>query len=121
MCEEALEYIGRSDRPSLRQNIQLVLGDRYLYAGNAHDAWKTFLSAAFYGDPRLDGVVRHELGRAYEALGRHRRAYSSYKRAASDLTPAPPPIKESAREGLARLRPLLDPDDKLLKEEASSG
>ena len=118
LCEEALEYIGRSDRPSLRQNIQLVLGDRYLHAGNAHDAWKTFLSAAFYGDPRLDGVVRHELGRAYEALGRHRRAYSSYKRAASDLTPAPPPIKESAREGLARLRPLLDPDDKLLKEEA---
>ena len=121
LCEEALEYIGRSDRPSLRQNIQLMLGDRYLHAGNAHDAWKTFLSAAFYGDPRLDGVVRHELGRAYEALGRHRRAYSSYQRAASDLTPAPPPIKESAREALARLRPLLDPDDKLLKEEASSG
>ena len=121
LCEEALEYIGRSDRPSLRQNIQLMLGDRYLHAGNAHDAWKTFLSAAFYGDPRLDGVVRHELGRAYEALGRHRRAYSSYKRAAADLTPTPPPMKESAREGLARLRPLLDPDDPLLKEEAPSG
>ena len=121
LCEEALEYIGRSDRPSLRQNIQLMLGDRYLHAGNAHDAWKTFLSAAFYGDPRLDGVVRHELGRAYEALGRHRRAYSSYKRAAADLTPTPPPMKESAREALARLRPLLDPDDKLLKEESSNG
>ena len=121
LCEEALEYIGRSDRPSLRQNIQLMLGDRYLHAGNAHDAWKTFLSAAFYGDPRLDGVVRHELGRAYEALGRHRRAYSSYKRAAADLTPTPPPMKESAREALARLRPLLDPDDELLKEESSDG
>ena len=121
LCEEALETIGRSDRPSLRQNIQLMLGDRYLHAGNAHEAWKTFLSAAFYGDPRLDGVVRHELGRAYEALGRHRRAYSSYKRAASDVTPAPPPMKESAREALARLRPLLDSDDKLLKEEAPSG
>ena len=121
LCEEALAYIGRSDRPSLRQNIQLMLGDRYLHAGNAHDAWKTFLSAAFYGDPRLDGVVRHELGRAYEALGRHRRAYSSYKRAAAELTPAPPPIKESAREGLERLRPLLDPDDELLEEESSSG
>ena len=119
LCEEALEYIGRSDRPSLRQNIQLMLGDRYLHAGNAHEAWKTFLSAAFYGDPRLDGVVRHELGRAYEALGRHRRAYSSYKRAAADLTQAPPPIKESAREGLKRLRPLLDPDDELLEEESS--
>jgi len=121
LCEEALEYIGRSDRPSLRQNIQLMLGDRYLHAGNAHDAWKTFLSAAFYGDPRLDGVVRHELGRAYEALGRHRRAYSSYKRAAADLAPTPPPMKESAREALARLRPLLDPDDKLLKGESSGG
>lgn len=121
LCEEALEYIGRSDRPSLRQNIQLMLGDRYLHAGNAHDAWKTFLSAAFYGDPRLDGVVRHELGRAYEALGRHRRAYSSYKRAAADLTPTPPPMKESAREALARLRPLLDPNDKLLTEESSGG
>ena len=121
LCEEALVYIGRSDRPSLRQNIQLVLGDRYLHAGDAHQAWKTFLSAAFYGDPRLDGVVRHELGRAYEALGRHRRAYSSYQRAAADLTPAPPPIKESAREGLERLRPLLDPNDPLLREESSSG
>ena len=119
--EEALVYIGRSDRPSLRQNMQLMLGDRYLHAGNAHDAWKTFLSAAFYGDPRLDGVVRHELGRAYEALGRHRRAYSSYQRAAAELTPAPPPIKESARAGLERLRPLLDPDDPLLREESSGG
>lgn len=121
LCEEALAYIGRSDRPSLRQNIQLMLGDRYLHGGDAHQAWKTFLSAAFYGDPRLDGVVRHELGRAYEALGRHRRAYSSYQRAAADLTPAPQPIKESAREGLARLRPLLAPDDPLLKKDSSSG
>ncbi len=121
LCEEALVYIGRSDRPSLRQNIQIMLGDRYLHAGNAHEAWKTFLSAAFYGDPGLDGVVRHELGRAYEALGRHRRAYSSYQRAAADLTPAPPSIKDSARAGLERLRPLLDPDDPLLAEESSSG
>ncbi|MYD95757.1 MAG: hypothetical protein F4X98_00025 [Gammaproteobacteria bacterium] len=118
LCEEALAYVGRSDRPSLRQNIQLMLGDRYLHVGEAHQAWKTFLSAAFYGDPRLDGVVRHELGRAYEALGRHRRAYSSYQRAAAELTPAPPTMKESAREGLKRLRPLLDPDDPLLKEES---
>ena len=121
LCEEALVHIGRSDRPSLRQNIQLLLGDRYLHAGDAHQAWKTFLSAAFYGDPNLDGVVRHELGRAYEALGRHRRAYSSYRRAAADLTQAPPAIKESALEGLKRLRPLLDPDDPLLREESSSG
>ena len=121
LCEEALVYIGRSDRPSLRQNIQLMLGDRYLHAGNPHDAWKTFLSAAFNGDPRLDGVVRHELGRAYEALGRNRRAYSSYQRAAADLIAAPPVIKESARAGLERLRPLLDPDDPLLAKESSSG
>ena len=123
LCEEALAHIGRSDRPSLRQNIQLMLGDRYLHADRAHDAWKTFLSAAFQGDPRLDGVVRHELGRAYEALGRHRRAYSSYQRAASDLAPpeTPPTIKESARGGLERIRPLLDPDDPLLARESSGG
>ena len=121
LAEEALVYIGRSDRPSLRQNIQLMLGDRYLHAGNAHEAWKTFLSAAFSGDPSLDGVMRHELGRAYEALGRHRRAYSSYQRAAAELTQAPPAIKESARAGLERLRPLLVPDDPLLREESSSG
>ena len=123
LCEEALVYIGRSDRPSLRQNIQLMLGDRYLHADRAHDAWKTFLSAAFYGDPRLDGVVRHELGRAYEALGRHRRAYSSYQRAASHLAPpqTPPTIKESALEGLERIRPLLDPEDPLLARESSDG
>lgn len=123
LCEEALAYIGRSDRPSLRQNIQLMLGDRYLHADRAHDAWKTFLSAAFYGDPRLDGVVRHELGRAYEALGRHRRAYSSYQRAASDLAPpqTPPTIKQSAREGLERIRPLLEPDDPLIAQESSGG
>ena len=121
LAEEALVYIGRSDRPALRQNIQLLLGDRYLHVGNPHDAWKTFLSAAFYGDPGMDGFVRHELGRAYEALGRHRRAFSSYQRAAANLTAAPPAIKESAREGLERLRPLLDPDDPLLREESSSG
>ena len=114
VAEKAMEFVPRSDNPALRQDLQLMLGDRYLHAGDAQAAWETFLSAGFNGDPDKDGFVRHELGRAYEALGRHRRAYSSYQRAASPLTPAPSPIKESARAGMERLKPLLDPDDPLL-------
>ena len=120
VAEKAMEFVPRSDNPALRQDLQLMLGDRYLHAGDAQAAWETFLSAGFNGDPDKDGFVRHELGRAYEALGRHRRAYSSYQRAASPLTPAPAPIKESARAGMERLKPLLDPDDSLLTEEDES-
>ena len=120
VAEKAMEFVPRSDNPALRQDLQLMLGDRQLHAGDAQAAWKTFLSAGFNGDPDKDGFVRHELGRAYEALGRHRRAYSSYQRAASPLTPAPAPIKESARAGMERLKPLLDPDDSLLTEEDES-
>ena len=118
LCEEALKHVGRSERPRVRQHLQLVLGDRQLRAGDARGAWKTFLSASFNGDPRLEGISRHELGRAYEALGRHRRAYASYQRVRSPLVGAPPDMKENAKAGMARLRPLLAPDDPLLAEEA---
>ncbi|MCY3817074.1 MAG: tetratricopeptide repeat protein [Gammaproteobacteria bacterium] len=119
LAEKALEFIARSDNPGLRQQLQLMLGDRYLFAGEAEEAWKVLLAAGFNGDPQLDGVVRHELGRAYEALGRHRRAYSSYQRALSPLVQTPPDMQESARAGMDRIRPLLDPDDPLLAEEES--
>ncbi len=116
IAEKAMEFIPRSDNPGLRQQLQLMLGDRSLHGGDAQAAWKYFLAAGFNGDPEMDGFVRHELGRAYEALGRHRRAYSSYQRAASPLVATPPQIKDSARAGMERLRPLLDPDDPLLEE-----
>ncbi len=112
--EEAMRHVGRAEKPRFRQHLQLMLGDRYLARGDAQAAWKTFLAAGFNGDPGLEGVVRHELGRAYEALGRHRRAYSNYQRALSDLTPTPPAMRQSAKAALARLRPHLAPDDELL-------
>ena len=120
VAEKAMEFIARSDNPGMRQQLQLMLGDRYLFAGEAEEAWKVLLAAGFNGDPQLDGVVRHELGRAYEALGRHRRAYSSYQRALSPLVQTPPDMQESARAGMDRIRPLLDPDDPLLAEEEES-
>lgn len=115
--EQAMEFIGRSETPGQRQQIQLILGDRHLYLGDAHEAWKYFLSAAFSGDPRIEAVTRHELGRAYEALGRYRRAYSNYQRAIPDHVQGPPQLKERAKAALERLRPHLDPDDPLLKED----
>ncbi len=114
--EHAMAFVSRAQKPGDRQHIQLLLGDRYLAKGDPHQAWKYFLAAAFNGDPRGDGVTRHELGRAYEALGRHRRAYSSYQRALSRFVGLPPAMAESARAGLERLRPKLDPDDPLLDD-----
>ncbi len=116
LAEEALEYISRSDNPKLRQDLQLILGDRYLQAGDAEQAWKYFLAAGFSGDPDKESLVRHELGRVYEALGRHRRAYSNYQRAASPMLEGPVEIKESARAGMERLRTSLRDDDPLVVE-----
>lgn len=120
LTEEALRHVGRAERPRLRQNLQLMLGDRYLAQGDAHAAWKTFLAAGFNGDPRFEDVVRHELGRAYEALGRHRRAYSNYQRALTGQAGLPEEMRTSAEAGLARLRPRLAPDDALLGSGSSA-
>ena len=119
LCEEALTHVSRSETPRFRQQIQLMMGDRLLHQGDARGAWKTFLSAAFNGDPRLEGLVRHELGRAYEALGRHRRAYGSYQRALAAALPSD--LKKKAEAGLARLRPHLAADDSLLANEDADG
>ncbi len=115
--EKAMQYVGLSQNPALRQPTQLMLGDRYLAGGDARAAWKVLLAAAFNGDPQQDGVVRHELGRAYEALGRHRRAYSSYRRALTASAGLPSNMRESAKTAMDRLRPGIDPDDPLLAEE----
>lgn len=119
LATEALRHVGRAEQPRVRQHLQLMMGDRQLHAGDARGAWKTFLAAAFNGDPRLESLVRHELGRAYEALGRHRRAYASYQRVLA-ATP-PPDLQKQAQEGLARLRPHLADDDPLLASSSADG
>lgn len=111
--EKALEFVGRSQTPRFRQQVQMAVGDRYLARGDAETAWKYFLSSAFNGDPRMDGIARYDLGRAYEAQGRVRRAYSSYGRAIPGL---PPDMQQQAKEALKRLATQMSSDDELLKE-----
>ena len=117
LAEEAMKYIGRSQNPAIRQDLQMVLGDRYLAVGENKMAWKYIFAAAFNGDPNIEGFVRHELGRAYEAMGRYRRAYSNYKRTTSKYVTVSPETLESAKAGMQRLKPKLDSDDPLLLED----
>ena len=114
--EKALEYISFSQTPRFRQHIQLMLGDCYLAKQDSMTAWRYFLSAAFNGDPQLDPLVRHELGRAYEAQGRHRRAFANYLRALELKDGLPPNLVASANEAIERLTPQLDEDDPLLTD-----
>ena len=111
LCDRAMEFVARAQAPGKRQPLQLLLADRWLARGDAHQAWKFALAAAFNGDLRLDGISRHELGRAYEALGRLRRAYSSYERSLSGFAGLTPEMTENATAALQRLRPQLDADD----------
>ena len=113
--ERAMEFVGRSDSPKFRQQVQMFLGDRYLARNDAQKAWQYFLAAAFNSDPDLEAFSRYDLGRAYEALGRDRRAYVNYRKA---LTVGLPPDRaQNASEALNRLRPRLDPNDEILLEE----
>ena len=114
--EKALEYISFSQTPRFRQHIQLMLGDCYLAKEDSMTAWRYFLSAAFNGDPQLDPLVRHELGRAYEAQGRFRRAFANYLRALELKDGLPPNLVASANEAIERLTPQLDADDPLLTD-----
>ena len=111
-AEKAMDYVSFSQTPRFRQQTQLMLGDCYLAQNDNENAWRYFLSAAFNGDPQLDGVVRHELGRAYEAQGRIRRAFSNFSRSLEK--PLPAELSESANAALARLTPQLAEDDPLL-------
>ena len=114
--EKALEYISFSQTPRFRQHIQLMLGDCYLAKEDSMTGWRYFLSAAFNGDPQLDPLVRHELGRAYEAQGRFRRAFANYLRALELKGGLPPNLVASANEAIERLTPQLDADDPLLSD-----
>ena len=114
--EKALEYISFSQTPRFRQHIQLMLGDCYLAKEDSMTAWRYFLSAAFNGDPQMDPLVRHELGRAYEAQGRVRRAFANYLRALELKDGLPANLVASANEAIERLTPQLDADDPLLTD-----
>ena len=118
--DRALEFVGRAQEPMYRQQVQLAIGDRYLDRKQPNKAMRYILAAAFNGHPDLDGVVRHELGRVYEAQGRVRRAYSNYHRSLSEFVQLPPNLQESAQTALERLRPQLDPDDELLANTANA-
>lgn len=117
--EKAMEFVARSESPKFRQQVQMLLGDRYLARNDAEKAWQYFLSAAFNSDPELEAISRYDLGRAYEALGRDRRAYVNYKRALSQGLP--PNQAENANEALIRIRPRLDPNDDILLEDSEGG
>ena len=100
--ELALPYVSRSEQPRLRQQVQMLVGDRYLARNDSDNAWKYFLAAAFNGDPQLDPFVRFDLGRVYEAQGRDRRAYANYQRAVN--LGLPPDQMQTATEALNRLK-----------------
>ncbi len=117
--EKAMEFVSRSESPKFRQQVQMLLGDRYLARNDAEKAWQYFLSAAFNSDPDLEALSRYDLGRAYEALGRDRRAYVNYKRALSQGLP--PDRAENANEAMTRIRPRLDPNDEILLDDSEGG
>lgn len=114
--EKALEYISFSQTPRFRQHIQLMLGDCHLAKEDSMTAWRYFLSAAFNGDPQMDPLVRHELGRAYEAQGRYRRAFANYLRVLELKDSLPENLVASANQAIQRLTPQLDADDPLLTD-----
>lgn len=114
--EKALEYISFSQTPRFRQHIQLMLGDCHLAKEDSMTAWRYFLSAAFNGDPQMDPLVRHELGRAYEAQGRYRRAFANYLRVLELKDRLPEDLVASADQAIQRLIPQLEADDPLLTD-----
>ncbi|WIO75050.1 hypothetical protein QP938_03850 [Porticoccaceae bacterium LTM1] len=112
-CEKGLEFISYSQKPSVRQQYQLILGERYLDKGDPRQGWKYYLSASFNGDPQLDGQTRMGLGRAYEAMKRYRRAYATYKRLASGMSEGQ--LQQTGlKVALERTAKHLDPNDALL-------
>ena len=112
--EKSLPFASTSETPALRQQIQMIVGDRYLARNDARNAQRFFLSAAYNGDPRFEAAVTFDLARAYEALGQDRRAFATYQRAIS--RGLAPNQNQSATEALSRIRTRLDPNDELLRE-----
>ena len=117
--EEAMQYITTSDQPRLRQQVQMLVGDRYIARNDAEEAWRHFINAAFNGDPELEAFAKYDLGRALEALGRDARAYVNYAKAIEVGLPAEQ--HEKANEALDRLRLRIDPDDPALQATTGEG
>lgn len=117
--EKAIEFNARSDQPRFRQQIQSIIGDRYLAKGEAVKARGYFLSARLNGDPELDSISHYDLARAYEAMGSIERAYANYGQALS--IGLPPEQTESANEALDRLRPKIDSESGLLESDTQGG
>ena len=96
---------GRDDRyPDAIHKIHSRLGEVFLEEGDADQAWRHLLSAAF-GMPE-DGLINLNLGRFYEQQGRYRRAFSRFVQAA--IKPESGPM---AIEALQRVQPQLADDE----------
>ena len=114
--ERSLEFVGVSNNPADRQQIQMYMGDLYFEQDNVRDAAKYYMSAGFNGDPRAENIVKFKLATVYEAQERWGRAYANYARALKEQMSLPSDMVASAQEGLSRIRPHLDPDDPLIAE-----
>lgn len=114
--ERSLEFVGVSNNPADRQQIQMYMGDLYFEQDNIREATKYYMSAGFNGDPRAENVVKFKLATVYEAQERWGRAYANYARALKEQMTLPPNMVASAQEGLSRIRPHLDPNNPLIAE-----
>jgi hypothetical protein len=94
--ELGLDVVRNDADPLTLYRIHDAMGRQRLARGDIKGAWKNFLSAAF-GMPK-DARVNLNLGRVYEEQGRSRRAYSRYKRAATE-------VAEMSKQGIDVLSP----------------
>tara|TARA_R110002096_G_scaffold169955_2_gene341917 strand:+ start:3598 stop:6000 length:2403 start_codon:yes stop_codon:yes gene_type:complete len=93
---------GRKDRyPNAVHEVHGRMGRIHMDRGDSKPALRHLLSAAF-GLPE-DGRINLDLGRYYEAEGRHKRAFSRYLQAMIHTEVGPEAI-----EGLARVESHLD-------------
>ena len=96
---------GREDRyPNAVHEVHGRMGRERLARDEGREAWRHLLSASF-GLPS-SGPINLDLGRYYESQGRYRRAFSRYVQAVLDAESGP-----DALEAMARVQPLLDPDE----------